>query len=55
MFSHILCATDISPRSDEALRVAVKAIKVEQLPGSVAERLVRQAPGPVMVIPYASK
>ena len=23
MFSHILCATDLSPRSDEALRVAV--------------------------------
>jgi len=23
MFSHVLCATDLSPRSDEALRVAV--------------------------------
>ena len=23
MFSHILCATDLSPRSDETLRVAV--------------------------------
>lgn len=55
MFSQILCATDLSPRSDEALRVAVKDIKVEQLPGLVAGGLVRLEPCPVMVIPYASK
>ncbi len=38
MFSHILCATDLSPRSDEALRVA--------------EHVVRHGPCPVLVIPY---